>query len=469
MSATVNVVRDDVVVAESFKFSDLWRKEDWLSIWIAFIVIAVAAVGALTARYDFSGAKFARWGFAVSEFADPAKAKGFLSVFTGALGCKLALTFGAFAALFTGANWLEGRRAFRFFRAFAGLFVITVVVRFLSAEVTFNHYLEYAFWALLLGLVVSNVFRTPEWLKPALRTELYIKAGLVILGAQVLFSNIQKFGLYGLGIAWGVTPVVILFMWWYGTKVLKMTNKPLVITVAAATSVCGTSAAIAAAAAARAKKTDLAFAVGSSLVFTVLMMVGMPFFVKAVGMDPMIGGAWIGGTVDSTGAVVLAGQALGDVGGQVAALVKMIQNILIGFVAFGIAVFFTAKVDAPAQGSAATGKKVGAGEIWQRFPKFILGFVFASLFFSFVLQPTVGVEATNDVIKHLKEFQNWAFALAFTSIGLETNFKELCTQVQGGKPFQLYIVGQIFNLVLTFVVVWLLLSGRFFPVPTIAA
>ena len=444
---------NEQVKAEKFKLSDLWKKEDWLSIWGAFLVIAVAAVGVLSGLYDFSGAKFAAWG----------EGKPFLAVFTKAFGLKLALTFAAFAALFTAGNRLEGRKAGRFFVAFAGLFLLTCVVRLLSAQVTFNRYLEYAFWALILGLAVSNTVKTPGWLKPALRTEFYIKTGLILLGAQVLFSNIQKFGLYGLGIAWGVTPIVIVFMWWFGVKVLKIKNKPLVITVAAATSVCGTSAAIAAAAAAKAKKTDLAFAVGTSLIFTVLMMVGLPFFIKAVLIEPMIGGAWIGGTVDSTGAVVLAGQALGDVGGQVAALVKMIQNILIGFVALAIAIFFTTRVDA----DRSAGGKVGVSEIWHRFPKFILGFVFASLFFSFVMQPVVGVEQTNAVIKHLKEFQNWAFALAFTSIGLETNFKELCGQVQGGKPFQLYIVGQVFNLILTFLVAWLLLSGRIFPVPTI--
>ncbi|MGN0847467.1 MAG: YeiH family protein [Kiritimatiellia bacterium] len=457
---------DDVVVADTFKLSDLWKKEDWLSIWIAFVIIAVAAFGALTGSFDFSGAKFATWGFSAAEFTDPAKTKGFLSIFTGPLWGRLGLTFASFALLFTLGNLLEGKKALKFLVAFAGMFALVSVVRVLSAEATFKHYLEYAFWALLLGLVISNTVKTPEWLKPALRTEFYIKTGLVILGAQVLFSNIQKFGLYGLGIAWGVTPIVIVFMWWYGTKFLKIRNNPLVITIAAATSVCGTSAAIAAAAAAKAKKTDLAFAVGTSLIFTVLMMVGMPFFIKAVHISPMIGGAWIGGTVDSTGAVVLAGQALGDVGGQVAALVKMIQNILIGFVALGIAIFFSTKVD---KAPAADGQKVGVGEIWQRFPKFILGFIAASMVFSFVMQPTFGITATDDVIKHLKEFQNWAFALAFTSIGLETNFKELCGQVQGGKPFHLYIVGQIFNLVLTFVVVWLLLSGVIFPIPEITS
>ncbi len=457
--------QNEIVVADTFKWRDLFHKEDWLSIWAAFILIAVSAIGVLTGAFDFSGAKFGTWGLPAEIAAHPGKVKSFLDIFTGALWGKLALTFAAFAALFTLGNKLEGKRAGRFLVAFAGLFVLVCVVRILSAEFTFKRYLEYAFWALLLGLLISNTVKTPNWLKPALRTEFYIKTGLVILGAQVLFSNIQKFGLYGLAIAWGVTPIVIIFMWWYGTRVLKITNKPLVITISAATSVCGTSAAIASAAAARARKTDLAFAVGTSLIFTVIMMVGMPFFIKAVGIDPMIGGAWIGGTVDSTGAVVLAGQALGDLGGQVAALVKMIQNMLIGFIALAIAVFFSTKVDR----AAPAGQKVGVAEIWNRFPKFILGFIFASLFFSFVMQPTFGVDATNAVIKHLKEFQNWAFALAFTSIGLETNFKELCSQVQGGKPFQLYIVGQIFNLILTFAVVWFVLCGRFFPIPTITA
>lgn len=454
---------DSVVVADRFRWRDLLHKEDWLSIWAAFILIAVAAVGALTGWFDFSGAKFATWGFSGEIAVNPGKVKPFCEMFTCPLWWKLAVTFVSLGTLFTVGNRLEGKRAGRYIVAFAGLFALVCVVRILSAEFTFKRYLEYAFWALLLGLLVSNTVKTPEWLKPALRTEFYIKTGLVILGAQVLFSNIQKFGLYGLGIAWGVTPVVIIFMWWYGTKVLKIRNKPLVMTISAATSVCGTSAAIAAAAASKAKKTDLAFAVGTSLIFTVLMMVGMPFFIKAVGIDQMIGGAWIGGTVDSTGAVVLAGQALGDLGGQVAALVKMIQNILIGFIALAIAIFFTTKVD----GGNGSGRKVGIGEIWERFPKFILGFIFASMFFSFVMQPAFGVDATNGVIRHLKEFQNWAFALAFTSIGLETNFKDLCSQVQGGKPFQLYIVGQIFNLVLTFIVAWALLCGRFFPVPAI--
>ncbi len=451
------VVQDDVVVAEKFHMSDLLHKEDWLSIWGAFIVIVIASIGVISGAFRFKGVTFGKWGGesgSIARFFNGSEAC--VTTWTGVI-----VTFAALAIIFAVCNQLMGKDAKKYLVAFLGVFALTALVRLISSQVTFSKYLEYAFWALLIGLLISNILKVPEWLKPAIQTEFYIKTGLVLMGASVLFSNIQKFGLYGLGIAWLVTPVVIIFMWILGTKVLKMDNKPMVMTISAATSVCGTSAAIATAAACKAKKTDLTFAVGISLIFTVLMMVGMPLFCKVIAMDPMVGGAWIGGTVDSTGAVVLAGNALGELAGQVAALVKMIQNILIGFVAFAVAIFFTTKVDKT------SGTTVGASEIWHRFPKFILGFIGASLFFSFIFQGTIGVEPTAAILSDLKEFQTWCFALAFTCIGLETNFKEMSEQFQGGKPFVLYIIGQTFNLVLTFVVAWMLLSGRLFPIPNI--
>lgn len=451
-------VSDEIVVADKFHMSDLLHKEDWLAIWGAFIIIAISTIGVISGAYKFKGVSFGKWGGdkgAITKFFDLGETC--LTTWGGIL-----ITFLALAIVFAVGNHLMGKKAVAYVKAFAAVFAITTVVRLISAQVTLSQYLEYAFWALFIGLFISNVLKVPEWLKPAIQTEFYIKTGLVLMGATVLFSNIQKFGLYGLGIAWLVTPIVIIFMWFFGTRVLKMENKRMVMTISAATSVCGTSAAIATAAACKAKKTDLTFAVGVSLIFTVIMMVTMPLFCKLVAMDEMVGGAWIGGTVDSTGAVVLAGNALGEIAGQVAALVKMIQNILIGFIAFAVAIFFTTKVDKK------EGTTVGASEIWHRFPKFILGFIGASLFFSFVMQGTVGAEVTADVLACFKEFQTWCFALAFTCIGLETNFKEMKSQFQGGKPFVLYIVGQLFNLILTFFVAWLLLSGIIFPVPVIA-
>ena len=140
-------------------------------------------------------------------------------------------------------------------------------------------------------------------------------------------------------------------MWWFGTRVLKIDNKPFVITVATATSVCGTSAAIAVGAASKAKKNDLSLAVSISIIFTVLMMVFEPIIIRAVGLGEVMGGALIGGTVDSTGAVTVAGTALGETAQTVAVLVKSIQNILIGFIAFAVAVFFATKVENNGNGS----------------------------------------------------------------------------------------------------------------------
>ena len=439
--------------------SDLLKKEDWLAVWIGFIVIAIGCVAVLTGWFDFSALKFSTWTLGEKDVAKAVP----LGVQLGQwiFWRKLLVTMLVLGVLFTIGIKLQGESVKKFIPAFIVLFVIAIIVRLVSAEFTLNRYLEWAFWALLIGLLISNTVGTPEWLKPAIRTEFYIKTGLVIMGFSVLFSNIAKFGLYGLGIAWIVTPIVIIFMWWFGTKVLKIGNKPLVITLASATSVCGTSAAIATGAAAKAKKEDLSLAISISIIFTILMMVFEPMIIRWAGMNQMMGGALIGGTVDSTGAVVLAGNALGPEAEQVASLVKMIQNILIGFIAFFVALFFALKVDKTGD------SKVGAGEIWTRFPKFIIGFFVASLIASFIIMPATSgadVKAINGV---LDQYKNWAFVLAFTSIGLDTNFKALAKQMQGGKVLWLYIVGQLFNIALTLFAVWFLLSGTVFEIPTL--
>lgn len=433
--------------------------EDWLAVWIGFVVIALACIASLTGWFDFSALKFKTWGFTENGMT-------FGESFLGQIGgmkfwIQLLMTVVVLGGLFTLGVKLQGGSSKQYLPAFFVLFALAVIVRVISAEFTLNRYLEWAFWALLVGLLISNTVGTPSFLKPAIKTEYYIKTGLVIMGFSVLFSNIAKFGLYGLGIAWIVTPLVIIFMWWLGTKVLKIDNKPMVITMAAATSVCGTSAAIATGAASRCKKEDLSMVVSISIIFTVLMMVFEPVILKALGVNELMGGALIGGTVDSTGAVVVAGTALGPTAQTSAVLVKSIQNILIGFIAFFVALFFALHVDKK------PGTTVGPSEIWYRFPKFIIGFFVASLVASFVILPIFGQEQVGAINKVLDQYKNWAFVLAFVSIGLDTNFKEIGKQLQGGKVLWLYVVGQLFNIALTFFAVWFLLSGKFFPIPVL--
>ena len=313
-------------------------------------------------------------------------------------------------------------------------------------------------WALVIGLLVGNILKIPEALKGAIRTELYIKTGLVLLGASILFNRMLALGVMGIGLSWICTPIVILVTYWFSQKVLKMHDqKSFAITIATALSVCGVSAAIASGTASKAKKEDISFTISISLIITVIMMVGMPAIIKLVGMSPVVGGAWIGATVDSTGAVVASGAMLGDKAMEVASLVKMIQNILIGVIAFVIAVIW-AVVDSK---EAKPDVKVGAKEIWVRMPKFILGFIGTSLLFSFII-PKATVDSSLPIINAFREL---FFTFAFVSIGLESNFREIRGRIKGGKPLTLFLVGQVLNIVLALGAAYIFFSGTFFKLP----
>jgi len=360
------------------------------------------------------------------------------------------------ALLFGFGIRVMGQNAATFFQGFVFVFSMAVV----SYTFAGHHNMKaagigYAAWAIILGMLISNTVGTPAWVKPALRTGFFIKTGLVLLGAEILFGKIMSIGLPGIFVAWVVTPIVLVSTFWFGQKVLKIQSKTLNITISADISVCGVSAAVATAAACKASKEELTLAVGLSMAFTSVMMILEPAFIHWVGMPEVLGGAWIGGTIDATGAVVAAGSFLGDKALNVAATIKMIQNVLIGIIAFAVAVYFATKVEKT--GAA----KVGWEEIWKRFPKFILGFIGASILFS-AIYAWVGDSKGYTLIDQgvirgfTKNIRGWLFCLAFVSIGLSTNFKELKKHFKGGKPLLLYVCGQAFNLCLTLLMAYLM-------------
>lgn len=428
--------------ASRSKLSSLWKSEDWWAVWLGLALFAVTP-------FADSIPKPGKWAGNPVDSLPPDMLLPLALLLVG-LGA---------ASLIALASMKQSPT--RFIAAFPAVFALSVLSYLVSSQDTLHAYgLGYAFWALLAGLLISNTVGLPDWLRPAVRTELYIKIGLVLLGGEVLFNKILALGGPGLLVAWVVTPVVVTFMYFFGTRTLRMANKKLAIIVAAATSVCGVSAAIATAGACKAKKDDLTLAVGMTLIFTVLMMVFMPLAIKAVGMDPLIGGAWMGGTIDSTGAVVAAGSMLGKEAMNVAAVVKMIQNVLIGLLAFVVALLWVTRVDRDP-----SGPRPNAMEIWYRFPKFVVGFVAASVLFSFVLTPSIGDEGVAGLLGVSKGLRGYFFCLAFVSIGLESSFKELGKQMAGGKPLMLYIVGQSFNLVLTLLMAYLAFGGILFARP----
>jgi uncharacterized membrane protein YadS len=365
--------------------------------------------------------------------------------------------FGIVLALFfsVGMQFMSGN-GMAFIKAFGFVFVIAIFAYTMESQATMKEYgIGYAAWAILIGLIISNTVGTPKWVMPAVQTEYYIKTGLVLLGGEILFGKILSIGIPGIFVAWVVTPIVLITTFAFGQKVLKMPSRTLNMTISADMSVCGVSAAIATAAACRAKKEELTLAIGLSLVFTSVMMIVMPMVIKATNMDHVLGGAWMGGTIDATGAVAAAGAFLSERALYVAATIKMIQNVLIGVIAFGVAVYWCAKYDC------VPGQKVSAMEIWYRFPKFVLGFMAASIFFS-MLYSLMGESVGYAVLDHgvlrgfSRLFRGWFFCLAFVSIGLATNFRELKHHFAGGKPLILYACGQTFNLILTLAMAYIM-------------
>lgn len=480
-----------------------WRSEDWLAVWLggAILLAALAAVvfarpaefASRVAQVDRQNAQIAE---AKSQGADRlpqgpslkdakqdvqelkealeynplsswiAKPGSWSDDPLDALGLsdnsKLPGILGAFLislVVFGIGARLMGDSFGRFATAFPIVFLLATFAYLLAGQEVIKHYnLEYALWALLVGLIISNTVGTPRAFRPAVRTEFYIKTGLVLLGAEILFSRLLALGKPGIFVSWVVTPIVLITTYAFGQYILRITSKSLNMVISADMSVCGVSAAIATAAACRAKKEELSLAIGLSLTFTVVMMVVMPAVIQATGMGPVLGGAWLGGTIDSTGAVAAAGGILGDTALQVAATVKMIQNILIGVVAFFVAVYWVLYVERTPDSP-----RPSVMEIWYRFPKFVLGFVAASIVFSLIYSSgTAGEITTGAVISGTsKTLRGWFFCLAFVSIGLETNFRELSHQFAGGKPLILYLCGQSLNLCLTLLMAWIMFEKVF--------
>jgi uncharacterized membrane protein YadS len=247
-----------------------------------------------------------------------------------------------------------GGEAQAYLSGFAVIFVLAIISGVFAGQYTIDAYgLGYAFWGLALGLLISNTVGTPRWLLAGAKTDMYIKTGLVLLGAEILFNDILLLGGPGMFVAWLAAPIVIVFMYLFGTRFLKMAGKRLVLIVAAATTLCGVSAAVATAAACQAKKKDLAQAVGITLIGAVFLGIVMPLGIKLMGLDTIVGAAWLGGAIGSSS--VFSGPGAE----QAATTILTIKNVLIGLTALFLAVYLATKTE-----DDLTAPPSRAGAIW---------------------------------------------------------------------------------------------------------
>jgi uncharacterized membrane protein YadS len=276
----------------------------------------------------------------------------------------------------------------------------------------------------------------------------------VILGAGILFGEILQAGAYGIIQAVLVVGVVWYACYWLAQK-LRVDDEFAAL-LATGVSICGVSAAIAACGAIQGDKKKLSYVTSIILVVAAPMMVLMPWVVKAFGIPDVVGGAWLGGVLDTSGSVVAAGALISEPAMKTGVIVKFSQNVLIGVAAFILALVWAFKTGAE------TGERPSPRVIWERFPKFVLGFLVASIVFSFLLSPAL-VSATKGTLTGLRTV--W-FAMAFVCIGLETKFFEL-TAMEGGRPAVAFLGAQAFNVVWTLLLAYLLFGGVLFPAPVI--
>lgn len=313
--------------------------------------------------------------------------------------------------------------------------------------------IEYVVYAVLLGLIISNVSiaipatRTPyKKFKGTIRTELLLKIGLVIYGAKIGadFAKLDVLAGYFMAAfiqALFVIITVFLVAYFTALKLFKLEAKFAAV-LATAVSVCGVSAAIAAAGAVLAEKKQLAHTVTLVIAFSLPLMFIFPYLALFLNFPDAVAGAWIGGNIDTTAAVLAAGSIHGETAADIAAIVKITQNVLIGFVAFVLALYFSfyEKKDE---------LRPSPKELWTRFPKFVLGFLLTMV----LAIPLVNIIPL-DVAKLLGTIAKWFFAMAFVCIGLSTTLSDF-TQM-GWKPTGAYTVATFYNTVLTLITSFIL-------------
>lgn len=332
-------------------------------------------------------------------------------------------------------------------KVFPVLYLITVAALLLEGNAAIRSVnLEAVIFSLSIGLLIGNLVRLPEWFRSVLNAEMFVKIGLVLLGTRIIFSDILEAGSLGL-----IQALVVVFTVWYFAfwicKKLRL-DEDLRMMISSAVSICGVSAAIATAGAIRGDPKKLSYVISLVLVTAIPMMIVLPYIANILGLSQEVTGAWIGGTIDTTGAVVAAGTLVGDAAVKISTIVKFSQNVLLGLAAFAISIYWTYTQKAP---EGMENNKPSLGLLWDRFPKFVLGFVAASVLFSFFLSPAL-VDATQG---GLRSVQTLWFVLAFTSIGLETRFSELF-KADNKRPLYAFLIAQAFNIVITLIIASLL-------------
>ncbi|WP_029106305.1 putative sulfate exporter family transporter [Mycobacterium sp. URHD0025] len=316
---------------------------------------------------------------------------------------------------------------------------------------------EFPVYAIALGLIGNAVLARlalRDVLSQGFRTEFFIKTGLVLLGASINLKVLATAAGPAIIQALLLISIVFGFTWWLGGR-LGLDDK-LRALLASAVSICGVSAAIAAAGAVQARKEQLAYAASLVIVFALPSIFLLPWLADVFGLSDAVAGAWIGGNIDTTAAVAAAGTIAGEQALQIATIVKTTQNALIGIVAIALTAYFALKVERQSDNPDPARARPSLREFWDRFPKFVLGFIAASVIGTLYLQFAADGKAA---IATVNDLRTWFLIFAFVAIGLEFSLRGL--KEAGWRPVVLFAAATVVNIVVALGLASLLFGGLF--------
>jgi uncharacterized integral membrane protein (TIGR00698 family) len=427
--------------------SAFWTKEDWWAVWLGLGIIACAVV------FFWAGSTLGP--LAVSPPRDWTAFSKVTAHFAAKWGWYVALYL-VFGAIFTISTAIMGHKVRQYVPGFTLIYLASVVILVVSQSRFFHeNSLEAPLVALVVGLLVGNFGRLPGWFDSSLRTEYYIKTGIVLLGATLPLTLIITAGPIAFLQATIVSLSTWLVMFFVATRVFGLDNRFGAV-LGAGGAVCGVSASIAVGGAVKADKEHVAIGISIVSLWALVMIFLLPMASRALSLHPGVAGAWIGTSEFADAAGYAAAHTIASASGNEAAihtftLMKVIgRDIWIGIWAFTLSIVSVALWE---KGGNPGGRTLGAGVIWARFPKFVIGFFLASILMS-VLVACYAAEDYDRVLKPaviapIKTLRTWTFVFTFLCIGLTTRFRDLAKF--GWPPFWAFTVGVAINVPLGFI------------------
>jgi uncharacterized integral membrane protein (TIGR00698 family) len=419
--------------------SDLWKKEDYWAVWLGIGIVLVTIL-----LWSMESTFIKTIAVSIPNWTNLSETSAYLSNNIA----NIVMLYVCFLAVFSFAIKILGYDLKRFVVGFTVLYALSVLVTiFGSWSVAKKYNLEAPLLALALGLILGNFITVPRWLDEALKTEFFVKTGIVLMGATLPFTLIVQSGSVAFIQATVIAVTTFLTIYWTGTKLFGL-DRRFASTLAAGGSICGVSASIAIGGAVKADQNHVSVSISLVVVWAIVMIFALPIFIKFLGIPEGPAGAWIGTSEFADAAGIAAAAAIGEQAIKTFTLVKVVGRDM--FV--GVWCFIMALISVTRWEKRNDGTKPNAGEIWGRFPKFVLGFFVASIIVSILLfvVPEANAHTVNTgVIAPVKTLRSWAFIFTFLSIGLTTRFKDL-TSV-GWKPFAAFTTGVLVNVPLGYI------------------